>query len=78
MAQGGRSAPVTGYVGGDFPVQQANLEKLDASRRSSGHTASRMPGRGPLKKRLKAGRNDPGPCSSGRKYKRCCGANWAG
>ena len=23
----------------------------------------------------KTGRNDPCPCGSGRKYKRCCGAN---
>jgi hypothetical protein len=23
----------------------------------------------------KPGRNDPSPCGSGRKYKRCCGAN---
>jgi uncharacterized protein len=31
-------------------------------------------GAGPVK-RPKVGRNDPCPCGSGRKYKRCCGAN---
>ena len=28
----------------------------------------------PLKKAVKVGRNDPCPCGSGRKYKKCCGA----
>ena len=27
----------------------------------------------PLKKAVKVGRNDPCPCGSGRKYKKCCG-----
>ncbi|MDH2129550.1 SEC-C metal-binding domain-containing protein [Sphingobium yanoikuyae] len=26
-------------------------------------------------KRQKIGRNDPCPCGSGRKYKKCCGLN---
>lgn len=29
----------------------------------------------PLHARRKVGRNDPCPCGSGRKYKKCCGAN---
>ena len=29
----------------------------------------------PVKKGEKAGRNDPCPCGSGKKYKKCCGAN---
>lgn len=28
----------------------------------------------PIKGATKAGRNDPCPCGSGRKYKKCCGA----
>jgi len=28
-----------------------------------------------VRERQKVGRNDPCPCGSGRKYKRCCGAN---
>ena len=32
------------------------------------------PGTGPAR-RTKVGRNDPCPCGSGRKYKRCCGAH---
>jgi SWIM/SEC-C metal-binding protein len=27
----------------------------------------------PLRKPVKVGRNDPCPCGSGRKYKKCCG-----
>ena len=29
----------------------------------------------PLRTGPKIGRNDPCPCGSGRKYKRCCGSN---
>jgi preprotein translocase subunit SecA len=29
----------------------------------------------PLKKGKKIGRNEPCPCGSGKKYKKCCGAN---
>ena len=29
----------------------------------------------PVKKGEKVGRNDPCPCGSGKKYKKCCGAN---
>jgi len=28
-----------------------------------------------VKKQKKVGRNDPCPCGSGKKYKKCCGAN---
>jgi uncharacterized protein YecA (UPF0149 family) len=27
----------------------------------------------PIKAELKVGRNDPCPCGSGKKYKKCCG-----
>jgi preprotein translocase subunit SecA len=30
--------------------------------------------RQPVHKERKAGRNDPCPCGSGKKYKKCCGA----
>jgi preprotein translocase subunit SecA len=29
----------------------------------------------PIKQALKVGRNDPCPCGSGKKYKKCCGKN---
>ena len=31
--------------------------------------------RRPVKAQTKIGRNDPCPCGSGKKYKKCCGAN---
>jgi len=31
------------------------------------------PSREPIKKQKKIGRNDPCPCGSGKKYKKCCG-----
>ena len=31
----------------------------------------------PIRKEKKPGRNDPCPCGSGKKYKKCCGANEA-
>ena len=31
----------------------------------------------PLRNENKVGRNDPCPCGSGKKYKKCCGANTA-
>ena len=33
------------------------------------------PRRAPVVKDSKVGRNDPSPCGSGKKYKKCCGAN---
>jgi len=36
-------------------------------------TAGDGPKRDPVKKDKKVGRNDPCPCGSGRKYKKCCG-----
>ena len=44
---------------------------------SAGKVATTRPaGAGvPVKKQVKVGRNDPCPCGSGKKYKKCCGAN---
>lgn len=35
----------------------------------------RMSGSSPIRSAPRTGRNDPCPCGSGRKYKKCCGAN---
>ena len=42
------------------------LRKLARIREAAGRPA-------PLPRRSKIGRNDPCPCDSGKKYKRCCG-----
>ena len=31
--------------------------------------------REPIRKKVSIGRNDPCPCGSGKKYKKCCGRN---
>ena len=40
-----------------------------------GFAGGKMPTRAPAKKAVKVGRNDPCPCGSGKKYKKCCGRN---
>ena len=41
-----------------------------------GFAGGKMPARkAPVKKAEKVGRNDPCPCGSGKKYKKCCGQN---
>ncbi len=55
----------------DAPADLADIVlRLHASRLSDGATTTNEPG-GP--KRTKVGRNEPCPCGSGRKSKRCCG-----
>ncbi|MBR2296811.1 MAG: SEC-C domain-containing protein [Clostridia bacterium] len=45
--------------------------KFGASERRTTRTAQ------PVRAENKVGRNDPCPCGSGKKYKKCCGANSA-
>tara|TARA_R110002096_G_scaffold16898_11_gene58067 strand:+ start:42864 stop:43478 length:615 start_codon:yes stop_codon:yes gene_type:complete len=53
-----------------YPPTQVILEAFDAA------IEGRRPGEtiGPIVKAKKVGRNEPCPCASGKKYKRCCGA----
>ncbi|MBI9088741.1 MAG: preprotein translocase subunit SecA [Desulfobacterium sp.] len=51
------------------PVQQPKEENLVFSH--SGDSAQKQPQKRP---QAKVGRNDPCPCGSGRKHKKCCGA----
>ena len=41
---------------------------------SAGFAGDEKPRRKPVKAAAKVGRNDPCPCGSGKKYKKCCGA----
>ncbi len=64
-----------------FRVQLAHeedVEQLEARRRQQQMTLNRMGGDSEAKKPVtreedKVGRNDPCPCGSGKKYKKCCG-----
>ena len=50
--------------------------KREAVAKETGTTSSDTPAqKQPVKKGVKVGRNDPCPCGSGKKYKKCCGRN---
>src|SRR5206468_10516714 len=51
-------------------AEYAHLGRSIAQVLAESQTAERTP-----RRRQKTGRNDPCPCGSGRKYKRCCGAS---
>ena len=60
-------------IRGVFPnalAEYAHLGRSIAQVLAENQTAERTP-----RRRRKTGRNDPCPCGSGRKYKKCCGAN---
>jgi preprotein translocase subunit SecA len=72
------ASPQPGYqpVGigaGERSQLAANLPSA-RRRAQSGNSPSPSYGRGvPLRTQRKIGRNDPCPCGSGKKYKKCCG-----
>ena len=51
---------------------RAAREQLDSWRRESGWLTVAVP---PVRRGPKVGRNEPCPCGSGRKFKRCCGGS---
>ena len=67
------------YEGGEAKHQSFNIEAGSAMQRqmSAGVAASQQSekARPIVKKDEKVGRNDPCPCGSGKKHKKCCGRN---
>jgi len=70
-----------GFAPGAFAqqaaAQQASAQQASAQQTgNNGQSAKAQQGiRGvPVRKEQKVGRNDPCPCGSGKKYKKCCGA----
>ena len=61
----------------DCAPEDAGAPKREAVAKETGTTSSDTPAvKQPVrKKRQKPGRNDPCPCGSGKKYKKCCGRN---
>lgn len=57
-----------------FSKAMAVAEKVRAERAAGGGDGANK-ARGPIKAAPSVGRNDPCPCGSGKKYKKCCGAN---
>ena len=55
------------------PVERKQTVKITATSGSDDQTVKKQP----VKKAQKVGRNDPCPCGSGKKYKKCCGMHEA-
>lgn len=54
---------------------QKKKDRELANLQFAGNGSAGTPKGQPVSKGVKVGRNDPCPCGSGKKYKRCCGAN---
>jgi uncharacterized protein YecA (UPF0149 family) len=50
------------------------VEAEDEAVRKAKEQRDKNPGKYQLKHQQEVGRNDPCPCGSGKKYKKCCGA----
>ena len=48
-------------------------EPAELSYSGGGGTVAEAPARKPVRAAPRVGRNDPCPCGSGKKYKKCCG-----
>ena len=60
-----------------LPRREAPIERKQVAKPLvEGFAGGKMPQKkAPVRKAEKVGRNDPCPCGSGKKYKKCCGAN---
>ena len=60
-----------------LPRREAPIERKQVAKPLvEGFAGGKVPQkRAPVRKAEKVGRNDPCPCGSGKKYKKCCGAN---
>lgn len=57
----------------DFPWEAScEMDRLTANMKPVGRVRDLLPGYVREASRMKLGRNDPCPCGSGRKYKKCC------
>ncbi|MBE7026586.1 MAG: preprotein translocase subunit SecA [Ruminococcaceae bacterium] len=63
------------YVLGAAPASDALERKQVANPTSASHGGDNSIKKQPIVKAEKVGRNDPCPCGSGKKYKKCCGLN---
>jgi preprotein translocase subunit SecA len=65
------------HILGAVPRTEAKIERKQVAKPLvEGFAGGKMPEkRTPVRKAEKVGRNDPCPCGSGKKYKKCCGIN---
>ena len=60
-------------------VKRVEVAKVTSEGFAGGAQKSQPQKKAPVVNKVpKVGRNDPCPCGSGKKYKKCCGANVAG
>ena len=62
----------------ESPIQRRNVLGDHAQSTNAAANAAKAAGgknRTPVRAAKKPGRNDPCPCGSGKKYKKCCGRN---
>ena len=62
---------LTTIIKKEQPIRRAQVARPNFESVGGGAPARRAP----VVKKVKVGRNDPCPCGSGLKYKKCCGAN---
>ena len=62
---------LTTIIKKEQPIRRAQVARPNFESVGGGAPAKRAP----VVKKVKVGRNDPCPCGSGLKYKKCCGAN---
>ena len=68
-----QKAAQSGFVSLAQNIKRKKEREMDALQFVSGGAAS-TPSQTVVKGPTKVGRNDPCPCGSGKKYKKCCGA----
>ncbi len=63
-----------------MPKPQTEIKRVEVVKPTEnvGGDAKEIPQKPVVNKAQKVGRNDPCPCGSGKKYKKCCGANQSG
>ncbi len=57
------------------PKREIKRESVAVERKASASVSDKTTVKKPVVKKQNVGRNDPCPCGSGKKYKKCCGAN---
>ncbi len=63
------------YAKASMETKREQAAVIEASRKQDPRELGRRPAGTFVRKEQKIGRNDPCPCGSGKKYKKCCGAN---
>ncbi len=63
------------YILGAVPASQTLERQQVANPTATNHGGDDSIKKQPVQKKDKVGRNDPCPCGSGKKYKKCCGIN---